>query len=107
MAHLLVLTPLRRNGACYQAGAIVDLPEKEAIALVRVGVLSTLVSKEDGYSQAGVSIQEVMVALDSEDKTLWTHHKKPKASVLSSRMQRPVTAKERDEAWSILQGEGE
>jgi hypothetical protein len=111
MPQFNVLTPLHHNGEIYSPGAVVEMTQQQAAALLRAAAINEKsVSQKDAKlvsnnpkakvetefeSNLGKTIRE----LDLTDPSLWMKDGRPRTQVLSSIFGRHVSAKERDQIW--------
>ncbi|MBF0163429.1 MAG: hypothetical protein HQL97_11590 [Magnetococcales bacterium] len=92
-----VLGPLRHDGHGYRPGERVALTPAQARPLVTAGAIAPAdpdrVLVPDPLGQA-------ISSLDPHDPRLWTRDGKPRLEPLSRLMRRPVSAAERDAAFT-------
>jgi len=87
----------------HHPGALVEIEdEKEAAGLIKAGKvreakppLHVVVDLDD--------IVEAIGGLDKDDEVLWTKSHKPKTEALAALIEKQITARERDAAWTIFQ----
>ena len=102
--HCIVLPGgvLDNGREIFSPGASIDIEDDEAARLIKAGKvreakppLHVVVDLDD--------IVEAIGGLDPDDMELWTKTNKPKTEVLSAILEKEITAKERDAAWTIYQ----
>lgn len=101
MTRYQVLTPLRHNGKVIAAGKTVELSDADAKALLRckaIGHADTDVGRDDAED-----LVAAIGLLDAATEGFWLKDGRPDAKALSEIAGRPITAAERDSAWTAYQ----
>ncbi|MBF0380689.1 MAG: hypothetical protein HQL69_06710 [Magnetococcales bacterium] len=112
MAQFNVLTPLRHNGRSYCPGAVVEMTQQQAAALLRVAAIGETTVLQNGQSSPKnnkPNVDDDLITainkLDSGDGSLWMKDGRPRTESLAALLGRRVSADERDKSWQQWQKE--
>ncbi|MBF0445036.1 MAG: hypothetical protein HQL68_05560 [Magnetococcales bacterium] len=107
MPQYNVLSPLRHNGEIFLPGAVVEMTQQQAAALLWAAAIEeksvskkeiTLVS-EDPKQAVETDINKAIRGLDVKDQSLWLKNGRPRTETLAAIVGRRVSANERDQIW--------
>lgn len=109
MKSYTVLSEVRFDGAVFLPGAPIELEPEVADPLLAVGAIADPEAGEGdapGADARPASVREAIERLDPADPAAWTSAGAPRTGVLEALLGRPVTAKERNEAWAEIESGG-
>ncbi len=95
-----VLSRLDHDNKEYKPKSTIELDDEAAATLLKLKVVE-LVAVDQTRATA---IQEAIGKLDKSNADLWLKDGKPAQSAIETFTGWPITAAERDEAWSTMQG---
>jgi hypothetical protein len=107
MPQFNVLTPLRHNGKLYSPGAVVEMTQQQAAALLGAAAitLETVSQKEtlpvfnEQKPAVETALSNAISGLEKTDQSLWMKDGRPRTEALSATVGHRITAKQRDQAW--------
>jgi hypothetical protein len=107
MPQFNVLTPLRHNGEFYSLGAVVEMTQKQAAALLRAAAIVEKPVSQNNFklvsdnpkANVEMDLSKAISGLDLTDHSLWMKDGRPRTQALAAIVGHRVSAIIRDQLW--------